>query len=140
MLLNRLSAFRIAMKVFRIKFKSASLRIAFQSKTHLVAYLNSKIVLLNTFARISYINFRVVNAVQLMVKLRDGGWVCGCVPACAFVCMFISFHLNKTNVMSEFQVSDNILQKYFCVKNLCRHVINNHSRSPQASNCDVQIN
>ena len=84
MLLNRLSAFRIAMKVFRIKFKSASLRIAFQSKTHLVAYLNSKIVLLNTFARISYINFRVVNAVQLMVKLRDGGWVCGCVPACAF--------------------------------------------------------
>ena len=71
MLLNRLSAFRIAMKVFRIKFKSASLRIAFQSKTHLVAYLNSKIVLLNTFARISYINFRVVNALQLMVKLRD---------------------------------------------------------------------
>ena len=36
--------------------------------------------------------------------------------------------------MPEVQVSDGILRKYFCVKNLCRHVRENHSRNLQASN------
>ena len=75
--------------------------------------------------------------------------VCVCVCACVCVFVFIYFHrkgfswLNKTiNVMSEVQVRDGMLRKYFCVKNLCHHVIDNHSRDLQTSNCakKCQIN
>ena len=40
------------------------------------------------------------------------------------------------------QVSDGMLRKYFCVKNLCYHVVDNHSRDFQASNClkECQLN
>ena len=63
-----------------------------------------------------------------------GGWV--------VVFVFISFHSkglhlteqnNKCNARD--QVSDVLQRKYFRVKNLCRHVINNHSRDLQARNC-----
>ena len=48
-----------------------SLRIAFQSKTCLSSYFNSKTVFLYTFTRILFITFCVVAATQLiMVKLR----------------------------------------------------------------------
>ena len=76
-------------------------------------------------------------------------WVCVCVCVCACVCLFISFHrkdfswMNKTiNVVSQVQASDGMLRKYFCVKYLCRHVIDNHSRNLQASNCakECQLN
>ena len=33
------------------------------------------------------------------------------------------------------QISDGILGKSFCIKYLCRHVIDNHSRDLQAGNC-----
>ena len=32
------------------------------------------------------------------------------------------------------QINDDVLRKLFCVKSLCRHVIDNHSRDIQASN------
>ena len=63
-----------------------------------------------------------------------GGWV--------VVFVFISFHSkglhlteqnNKCNARD--QVSDVLQRKYFRVKNLCRHVISNHSRDLQARNC-----
>ena len=48
-----------------------SLRIAFQSKTCLSSYFNSKTVFLYTFTRILFITFCIVAATQLiMVKLR----------------------------------------------------------------------
>ena len=46
--------------------------------------------------------------------------------------VFISFH-NKCNARD--QVSDVVLRKLLCVKYLHRHVIDNHSRDLQASNC-----
>ena len=59
----------------RNQVPSCSLRIAFQSKKLIyLAYLNLKIIFLDTFAFI--INFCVVAAMQLtMVKLRDIPWV-----------------------------------------------------------------
>ena len=44
--------------------------------------------------------------------------------------------------MPEVQVSDGMLRKYFRVKCLCRHVIDNHSRNLQAGNCakECQLN
>ena len=44
--------------------------------------------------------------------------------------------------MPEVQVSDGMLRKYFRVKYLCRHVIDNHSRNLQAGNCakECQLN
>ena len=65
---------------------------------------------------------------SLMFPVLNGSTVC--------VCVFISFHhksfswLNKTiNVVPVVQVSDGMLRKYFCIKYLCRHVIDNHSRT-----------
>ena len=75
--------------------------------------------------------------------------VCVCVCVCVYVCVCvcISFHhkgfwLNKANVVPEAQVSDGMLRKYFCVKCLCRHVIDNRSRNLQANNCakECQLN
>ena len=40
--------------------------------------------------------------------------------------------------MPEAQVSDGMLNKYFCVKYLCCHVINNRSRNFQGSNCEKE--
>ena len=40
---------------------------------------------------------------------------------------------NKCNARD--QVRDGVLRKYYCVKNLCHHVIGNHSRDPQDTNC-----
>ena len=42
----------------------------------------------------------------------------------------------------DHQASDVVLRKYFCVKNLRRHVIENHSRDLQASNSakECQLN
>ena len=76
--------------------------------------------------------------------------VCVCVRACVCVCVFISFHCkglyfhffkgffhckqnNKCNARD--QASDVVLRKLLCVKHLCRHIIDNHSRDLQASNC-----
>ena len=70
--------------------------------------------------------------------------VCVCVRVCVCVCMCvcISFHRkgcswlkqnNKCNARD--QATDDVLRKLLCVKYLCRHVINNHSRDLQASNC-----
>ena len=59
--------------------------------------------------------------------------------ACVFV-YFLSPHrlllteqINKCNI--RVQVSDGMLTKYFCMKYLCCHVIDNHSREPQAGKC-----
>ena len=65
--------------------------------------------------------------------------VCVCVCVCMYVCACVYFlgfsWLNKSiNVMPDTQVSDGMLRKYFGVKYLCRHVIDNHSRNLQASN------
>ena len=38
--------------------------------------------------------------------------------------------------MPEVQLSDAMLRKYFYIKYLCRHVIDNHGRSLQAGNCE----
>ena len=78
--------------------------------------------------------------------------VCGCMCVCACVCMCVSAYVlslyrilvteqsNKCNAGD--QVRDGILRKYHCVKNLCHHVIDNHSRDPQDSNCakECQLN
>ena len=40
---------------------------------------------------------------------------------------------NKCNARD--QASDAVLRKLLCVKYVCRHVIDNHSRDLQASNC-----
>ena len=62
-----------------------------------------------------------------------------CVCVCMYVCACVYFlgfsWLNKSiNVMPDTQVSDGMLRKYFGVKYICRHVIDNHSRNLQASN------
>ena len=58
------------------------------------------------------------------------------------VCVFISFHRrgfsclkqnNKCN--GRDQASDDVLRKSLCVKYIHHHIIRNHSRDPQASNC-----
>ena len=63
-------------------------------------------------------------------------------PAFVSVCGCISFHRkgfswmrqnNKCNAKD--QASNVVLRKLFCVKYLRRHVIDNHSRDLQASNC-----
>ena len=63
-------------------------------------------------------------------------------PLCSCMCVFISFHrrglswLKQNNrCNSRDQTSDVVLRKLLCVKNLRRHVIDNHSRDLQASNC-----
>ena len=59
-----------------------------------------------------------------------------CVCVCVCVCVFPSTvkaspDCNKTiNVMPEIRPA-----MLCCVKNLCRHVIDNHSRDLQASSC-----
>ena len=73
--------------------------------------------------------------------------VCMCVCVCVYV--FISSHrigfssLNKAiNVMTEVQVSDGILRKYFCVKCFYCLVIYHHSRNLDSGNCakECQLN
>ena len=67
--------------------------------------------------------------------------VCLCVYVCVCVCVyFLGFPwLNKSiNVMPDTQVSIGILRKYFGVKYLCRHVIDNHNRNLQACNCSKE--
>ena len=63
-------------------------------------------------------------------------------PLCSCICVFISFHRrglswlkqnNRCNARD--QTSDVVLRKLLCVKNLRRHVIDNHSMDLQASNC-----
>ena len=60
---------------------------------------------------------------------------------CVCVCVCVSFHRKgfswlkqKNKYNARDQVSDVVLRKLHCVKCLCRHVINNHSRDLQASN------
>ena len=67
-------------------------------------------------------------------------YVCVCVCVCVRVCVFISLHgkvlteqNNKCNTRD--QASDAVLRKWFCVRYLRHHVIYNHSRDHQASNC-----
>ena len=71
------------------------------------------------------------------IFLRASEWLLVCV--CVFV--FISFHRrgfswlkqnNKCNARDQAYV---VLRKLLCVKYLHRHVIDNHSRDLQASNC-----
>ena len=69
--------------------------------------------------------------------------VCVCVRVCVCVCVsvFISFNrkgfswLNKT-INARDQACDVVLRKYFCVKNVCRRVIDNHSWDLQPSKCE----
>ena len=44
--------------------------------------------------------------------------------------------------MPEVRVSDGILRKYFCVRCLCHHIIDNYNRDHQAGNCakECQLN
>ena len=57
-----------------------------------------------------------------------------------YVDVLISFHrkgfcwLNNHKCNARDQASDVMLRKWFCVKNLRRHAIDNHSRDLQASN------
>ena len=66
--------------------------------------------------------------------------VCVCVCVCVCMCVFISLHrrgfswLKQNKCNARDQVSDVALRKLLCVKNLHRHVIDNHSRDRQASN------
>ena len=59
-----------------------------------------------------------------------------------YVCVFILCHYKgfswlkkEINVMPEVQASDGILVKYFCVKYLCRQVIDNNRRNLQSGYC-----
>ena len=71
-------------------------------------------------------------------------WVCGCVWVCIYFLSLKRLLLTEqnNNCYAKDQVSNTVLRKYFCVKNLCRHIIDNHSRDLQASNCakDCQLN
>ena len=96
-------------------------------------FLSSNLEFRSSFLPLFLPSFLTYLLTYLLIYLLD------CVCVCLFV--FISCYckgfswLNKTiNVMLN-QVSDNMQRKYFCVKNLCRHVIGNHSRNLQASNC-----
>ena len=71
--------------------------------------------------------------------------VCVCVCVCLFPFMVkASPDWTKTSdkCNARDQVSDGMLRKYFCVKNLYCHAIGNHSRDLQASNCakECQLN
>ena len=58
-----------------------------------------------------------------------------------WVCMFISF-LRKGFYWLSKAISDGMLRKFFCIKYLCCHVIDNYSRNLQTGNCanECQIN
>ena len=78
--------------------------------------------------------------------------VCMCVCVCVCVCVYVCVYLllskrlllteqnNKSNAKD--QICDVVLRKYSCVKNLCRHVIDNHSKDLITSNCakECQLN
>ena len=72
--------------------------------------------------------------------------VCVCVCVCVYVCVCVcvSSHckgfswLNKTNVMPVFRSAMLCLGDQFCAKYLFCHVIDNHGRDLQASNCVKQ--
>ena len=76
---------------------------------------------------------------------KYGAFVCVCVCVCVCVrararVSFLSPYMllvteqnNKCNARD--QVNDGMLRKNFCVKNLCHHVMDNHSRDLQASSC-----
>ena len=78
---------------------------------------------------------------------KYGTCVCVCVCVCC-VCMcvsvsFLSPHLllvteQKNKCNARYQVSDGMLRKNFYVKDLCHHVMDNHSRDHQASNCEKE--
>ena len=83
----------------------------------------------------------VCACVCVYVCVCGGGCVVGgCVLACVCVCAYflpplrllLTEQSNKCNARD--QASDVELGKYFCVDNLCHHVIDNHSRDLQASN------
>ena len=70
-----------------------------------------------------------------------------CVGVCVCMWVFISFHCkalteqnNKCNV--RVQVSDGMLWKYFCIKDLFRRVKDIHRKNLQAGNCakECQLN
>ena len=70
--------------------------------------------------------------------------VCVYVCVCVCVCVYVSSHckgfswLNKTNVMPVFRSAMLCLGDQFCAKYLFCHVIDNHGRDLQASNCVKQ--
>ena len=73
---------------------------------------------------------------EIFYKLIVSIWVC------MFVCVLFPFTVkasllieqnNKCN--ARVQVSYVMLRKWFCAKYLCCHIIDNHSRDLQASNC-----
>ena len=54
--------------------------------------------------------------------------------------LLLTEQINEFN--SGDHASDVVLRKHFCVKNFCRHVIDNYSRDLQTSNCakECQLN
>ena len=70
------------------------------------------------------------------VRVCIGVCVCVCVCVCVYVCLF-PFTLtieqnNKCN--ARVQVSDSVLRKYFCIKNLYLRVKENHRKNLHDSN------
>ena len=64
-----------------------------------------------------------------------------CVQVCVYVCLF-PFTLtieqnNKCN--ARIQVSDGVLWKYFCIKELYLRVKENHRKNLHASNCAKRV-
>ena len=69
--------------------------------------------------------------------------VCACVCVCVYVCVsfhrkaFSSLKQNNNKRYARDQASDVVLRKLLSVKNLRRHVIDNHGMDLEASNCVV---
>ena len=75
--------------------------------------------------------FSLVSRAVLTEKTRQGVNITYCF-VCMWVCVFPSI-VEASNARDH--ASDVVLRKLLCVKYLCRHVIDNHSRDLQASNC-----
>ena len=73
-------------------------------------------------------------ASKFAIKTFDSVCLCECMSVCMCACLFLPAEQNnKCNTRD--QVSHVVLSKYFRMKNLRRHAIDNHSRDVQISNC-----
>ena len=82
----------------------------------------------------------VERSYMMLAHARACVCVCACVSACVCVCVClfpstVETSETKHKCNARDQVNDVVLRKLLCVKNLRCHVIDNHSRDLQASNC-----
>ena len=127
---------------YRVLLEPNSLEWKLLNQLFLNTQLIQKIVLILPEVNANYAHARRRVCVRV--------YVCVNMCLCVFVCVCVNFLSPQRLLLTEQhnkyhardQVSDGMVKKYFCFKNLCRYVIDNYNRDLQACNCakEYQLN